>query len=150
MAVLGLSDPDDGDWARLRGLQYSSLRSGTFSRIATQVAAMLAIVTLTMEQVPVVFMAGWITVVALTLWHGQRIDRSLADADRRRMSRGEVQAQMVASIFSGLVWAVPLGCFGLFVDAATQVKIWTVLAMLMTASAILLPAVPMGTLLFCG
>ena len=150
MAVLGLSDPDDGDWARLRGLQYSSLRSGTFSRIATQVAAMLAIVTLTMEQVPVVFMAGWITVVALTLWYGQRIDRSLADADRRRMSRGEVQAQMVASIFSGLVWAVPLGCFGLFVDAATQVKIWTVLAMLMTASAILLPAVPMGTLLFCG
>ena len=112
MAVLGLSDPDDGDWARLRGLQYSSLRSGTFSRIATQVAAMLAIVTLTMEQVPVVFMAGWITVVALTLWYGQRIDRSLADADRRRMSRGEVQAQMVASIFSGLVWAVPLGCFG--------------------------------------
>ena len=33
LAVLGLSDPADGDWVRLRGLQYSSLAANTVARL---------------------------------------------------------------------------------------------------------------------
>ncbi|MCT2400469.1 putative bifunctional diguanylate cyclase/phosphodiesterase [Novosphingobium mangrovi (ex Huang et al. 2023)] len=148
--MLGLSDPADGDWTRLRGLQYSSLSATTFARIATQAAAILATAALLMGQVNSMMLLGWIAVVAATLWHSFRVDRSLTDADRRRLSRGEVHMQMVGAVVNGLAWAVPLGFFGFFVDSQTQVKLWTVIAMLMTASAILLPAVPMSTLLFAG
>ncbi|GGC00257.1 GGDEF domain-containing protein [Novosphingobium endophyticum] len=147
-AVLGLTDPDEGDWARLRGIQYSCLGHSTFARIATQVAAMLAVAALVLGQVHPVIVAAWAVIAATTLWRGVRIDRSLIDADRRRISRDEVNAQMICSVLNGLAWSVPLGAFGFFVDTETQVKLWVVLATLMTASAVLLPAVPLGTLLF--
>ncbi|WP_091143917.1 bifunctional diguanylate cyclase/phosphodiesterase [Novosphingobium sp. CF614] len=148
--MLGLSSPAGGDWARLRGLQYSSLGSAASIRLATQGAAVLATAALLQRQIHVAAILGWAAMVAATLWQNFRIDRSLADADQRRMSRHEVQTLMVGAVVNGLAWAMPLGCFGLFIAPQAQIKIWTVLAMLMTASAILLPAVPMSTLLFAG
>ncbi|WP_052117987.1 putative bifunctional diguanylate cyclase/phosphodiesterase [Novosphingobium pentaromativorans] len=150
LAVLGLSDPDDGDWSRLRGIQYSCLGHSTFARVTTQISAMLATAALVFGQVPMAAVAVWIAVACGTLWRGVRIDRTLIDADKRRISRDEVHAQMISSILNGLAWSVPIGGLGFFVDAQTQVKLWIVLAMLMTASAVLLPAVPLGTLLFTG
>ena len=41
MAVLGLTDPAEGDWGRLRGLQYSSLARNTVARgLAHGIAAL--------------------------------------------------------------------------------------------------------------
>ena len=149
-AVLGLKDPEDGDWARLRGIQYSCLGHSVFSRIATQAAAILTVSILLLGKVNFIIVLGWAVVAGLTLWRGVRIDRLLIDADRRRISRDEVKAQMLNCAFSGLAWSIPLGGFGFFVDPQTQLKLWVVLATLMTASAVLLPAVPLGTLLFTG
>ena len=150
LAVLGLSDPGDGDWPRLRGLQYASLGDAAMIRIATQAAGILAVMALLRGHVHIAVILGWITIVVATLWYGFRSQRWLADTDRRRMSRSEIQGQMISAALHGAAWAVPVTGFGLFVDPQTQVKIWTVLATLMTASAILLPAVPMTTLLFSG
>ncbi len=150
LAVLGFTDPASGDWARLRGLQYASLGSAAFVRIVTQGSAVLAVTALLVRHVPIGMILGWIAVVTATLWYSFRIERSLADADRRRMSDGEIRSQMISSAMNGLAWAVPLAGFGFLTDAQTQAKVWTVLAMLMTASAILLPAVPIGTLIFSG
>jgi diguanylate cyclase (GGDEF)-like protein len=66
------------------------------------------------------------------------------------MSSDEVNRQTVSSILNALVWVVPIALATLFLDPETRLKLWTVLAMLMTASAILLPGVPMGTLMFTG
>ncbi len=150
LAVLGLTDPSDGDWARLRGLQYSSLAQASKARIVTHAVAALATAMLFVGKIPIAGLIAWLVALAATLYHGFRIDRSLVDADRRRMTKDEVNAQSVGSIINALIWVVPIACFGLFADATTQLKLWTVLAMLMTASAILLPAVPMGTLMLTG
>ncbi|HKT84511.1 MAG TPA: EAL domain-containing protein [Novosphingobium sp.] len=147
-AVLGLTDPEEGDWGRLRGIQYSCLGHSIFSRVATQAAAILAASVLLLVKVNFLLVLGWAAVAGLTLWRGARIDRLLVDADRRRISRDEVKAQMLNSALNGLAWSIPLGVFGFFVDPQTQLKLWIVLATLMTASAVLLPAVPLGTLLF--
>src|SRR5262249_44703266 len=56
----------------------------------------------------------------------------------------------MSSIVNALVWVAPIAFFGPFLDPQTHLKIWTVIAMLMTASAVLLPAVPLGTLMFAG
>lgn len=149
LAVLGLSDPADGDWARMRALQYSTLRQATSVRMATQGAAVLATcMLLLVGHIHPAAVGAWLVLVALTQWHGFRIARSLSSIDRRRLSREEVRVKMANAIANGCAWALPLSAFGPFMDLQTRIKVWTVLAMLMAASAILAPAVPMSTLLF--
>ncbi|MEZ5742566.1 MAG: EAL domain-containing protein [Sphingomonadaceae bacterium] len=147
LAVLGLSEAGEGDWARLRGLQYSGLAKATVARIITHAAAALGTAYLFLGQVHIGFIVGWLLALAGSLFYSAKIEGSLVDADRRRLSKDEVNRQAVGAIANALVWVVPIACFGLFSDTLTQVKLWTVLAMLMTASAILLPSVPLGTAL---
>ncbi len=148
MAVLGLRDPADGDWARLRGLQYSSLAKVTHVRILTHCVAALGVIRLYAGVVHVALLSGWLLLLGASLWHGRRIDQALGDADRRRMSRDEVRRQWIGSIVTALIWVVPIAAFAPFGSSAARLELWAVCAMLMTASAVLLPAVPLGNLAF--
>lgn len=148
MAVLGLSDPEDGDWGRLRGLQYSSLAKVTVARILANAIAAVAIVRLCYGSISIWMLLGWLAVLAGTLWYGATLDKSLVDADRRRMTRTEVNQQSIASGINALAWTIPMTVFAQIGDEVDQLQIWTVLAMLLTASAIVLPAVPLATVIF--
>ena len=150
LAVLGLTDPGDGDWARLRGLQYSCLPRAMLSRLCAQGLAGLATSSLLIGHIHFGVIVAWLAALGGSLFYGSRIDSTLADADRRRMSSEEVNRQTISAIINALVWVMPIALSTLFVDPETQLKLWTVVAMLMTASAILLPGVPMGTLMFTG
>ncbi len=148
MAVLGLSDPSDGDWARLRGLQYASLTKVTLARTLANGIAAVAVAGLSLGTVNAFLLIGWMALLGSTLWYGARLDKSLSDADRRRMSRDEVNRQTIASVLNALVWVMPVGFFGLLGDSVLQLELWTVVAMLLTASAVVLPAVPLATVVF--
>ncbi|MEZ5683028.1 MAG: hypothetical protein R3E03_02070 [Novosphingobium sp.] len=102
MAVLGLADPEDGDWARLRGLQYSSLAKVTQVRIFAHAIAALGVVRLCFGSIHIAALLGWVAVLGATLYYGARIDKTLGDADKRRMSRDEVNRQAVSSIVTAL------------------------------------------------
>lgn len=147
LAVLGIKDPEGGDWNRVRGLQYSGLAQVTVARTVCHAVAAIATVSLFVGSVPLIGMIAWLVALGSTLYRASRIDASLFDADRRRLTQQEVNAQTLCSIAVALIWAAPIAIFGLFADEVTQIKLWTVLAMLMTASAILMPAVPLGTMM---
>lgn len=149
-AVLGLSDPAESDWARLRGLQYATLRGAVGARLATQAAGALATAMLLIGRIHPGIVVSWMLVVALTQWHACSVDRSVASTLHHRIGREDVRRQTIGAVLAALAWALPLWAFGPFVGAQTLVKLWTVLAMLMAASVILLPAVPMATLVFSG
>jgi diguanylate cyclase (GGDEF)-like protein/PAS domain S-box-containing protein len=148
LAVLGLSDPAEGDWARLRGLQYSSLATATVARVLTHGVAAVAAASLFLSNLPILALVAWVIALAGSLFYGAKIDASLIDADRRRLSKDEVNRQSMSAIGNALIWVIPIAVFSLFSDVETQLKLWAILAMLMTASAILLPAVPLSTVLF--
>jgi len=150
MAVLGLSDPKDGDWARLRGLQYSSLAKVTKTRVLAHGIAAVGVLQLYLQVVHPAALIGWVIVLAASLAYGAKLDKTLGDADRRHMSRREVNNQNIASILTALVWVAPIAAFTPYGDAVDRVQLWAIIAMLMTASAIILPAVPLGNLLFAG
>ena len=150
MAVLGLADPGDGDWARLRGLQYSSLARVSRLRIAANLIAALAVVWLYISALHPAFLAAWFAMLCGSLWYTAKSDKALADADRRRMSRDEVNRQSWGAIANALVWVVPLGGFAPYGGESARLELWAITAMLMTAAAVLLPAVPLGNLLFAG
>ncbi|MES2492681.1 MAG: EAL domain-containing protein [Pseudomonadota bacterium] len=150
LAVLGLVDPPDGDWARLRGLQYSSLARVTIARIITHAIAALATVQLFVGQIMLAALIGWFIALCGAIYYGARFDRSLGDTDRRRMSRDEMNAQTVSSVIVAVVWAVPMLFFAPLTGSVGRLELWTILAMLMTASAVVVPAVPLATILFTG
>jgi len=148
MAVLGLTDAAEGDWGRLRGLQYSSLTRATQVRVLVHALAALGVLRLYFAEVHLAVLAVWLAALIGSLVYGARIDKTLGDADRRRISRDEVTRQSIGSIANALVWVAPMAAFAPFGDASTRLELWAVCAMLMTASAVLLPAVPLGNLMF--
>ncbi len=150
LAVLGLAAPGDADWPRLRAMQYASLSRVTVLRSATHVVAALAVALMFLNTINSFAIAVWFAALLCALWYSARVDASLDDADRRGLRPFEVARQTLVSIAIALVWVVPVAAFCPFADSLVRLKLWTVLAMLMTASAIALPAVPMGTLLFAS
>jgi diguanylate cyclase (GGDEF)-like protein/PAS domain S-box-containing protein len=148
MAVLGLADPDTGDWARLRGLQYASLSKITVGRTLTNAMAAMATVQICFSVINTILLIGWALMLAGTMWYSAVLDKTLVDADRRRMSRDEVNKQTLAAVANALVWMVPMGAFAAWGSNDLRLKLWTVIGMLMTASAIVLPAVPLATVIF--
>ncbi len=93
---------------------------------------------------------GWMTLLIGTLIYGARFDRSLIDADRRRVSRQEMHRQTLSSLAVAAVWAIPMLGFSPFGDAEYRMTLWTVLAMLMTGMAITFAALPIATVMFSG
>ena len=147
-AVLGLTDPNDGDWARLRGLQYSGLARVSRQRILAHIVAAIATILIFAETINVVVLAGWFAALGGTLYYGTKFDQSLSDVDRRRMSRAEMNLHTLSSIINGLIWIVPIIFFAPSAGLLARVELWAVLSMLMVVSAVVLPAVPLGTVLF--
>ena len=150
MAVLGLTNPSESDWGRLRGLQYSSLARATMTRIFAHSIAALAVLRLYFDTVHIAVLLGWMAALGLSLYHGSKIDKGLRDTDRRRITSGEVNRQTFSSIANALIWVTPMAAFAPFGGPTAQLELWAVCAMLMTASAVLLPAVPLSNLLFAG
>ncbi|MCA1661633.1 MAG: EAL domain-containing protein [Novosphingobium sp.] len=147
-AVLGLSNPDDGDWARLRGLQYSHLATVSVPRLLAHLIAAVIVAWTYFGAVDPLMLGGWVLALGGTLYYGARFDRSLGDADRRRMTRGEVATHTISSAITALLWVAPIVFFvphGLPHDRMT---LWTVLAMLLTGSAVAFAAVPLGIIVF--
>ncbi len=154
LALLGLTSPADEQWTQLRGLQFASLAKAAVARTITHVVAAMAVVFLFRNTVHVLALCSWIMALAGSLYLGVRRDALLVDADRRRISRDEVNAQSIGAILLALVWVLPVAVFSIYVDGETRLKLWTIMALLMTTLAIVLPAVPLTTLLFtaitCG
>ncbi|WP_374412232.1 putative bifunctional diguanylate cyclase/phosphodiesterase [Novosphingobium colocasiae] len=150
LAVLGVTDPAEGDWGRLRGLQYSTLPGAGIGRSVSQGVAALALGFFLMGRIPAAILALWLVIVGAGLFNAWRIDQSLIGAERRRLSSAEIKRQLLGSIINALTWAIPFAGFGFLIDAQILVKMWTVLAILMVGTAMLMPAVPMATVLFAG
>lgn len=148
LAVLGIRDPQQGDWPRLRGLQYSSLAKNTVARLLAHGLTAMAVAGLLVGTVHFAFLVAWLIALSATLYRASRYDKLLVDADKRRIGRNEVNEQAIISIATALVWIVPVAVFGYGADEVTRLELWTVIALLMTLSAVVLPAVPLSTLLF--
>ena len=150
LAVLGLTNPLDGDWSRLRGLQYSSLARVTVARLLAHGLAAMLVIQLFMWKISPFALFGWLAVLAGSLYYGAKFDRSLGDADRRRMTRREVHQQTISSASTALVWTVPILAFTHYGSPVDRLVMWTIIAMLMTAMAAALAVVPLGTIVFSG
>jgi diguanylate cyclase (GGDEF)-like protein/PAS domain S-box-containing protein len=146
--VLGLAGRGTRDWARLRGFQYAQLAKVGRMRLLTQALAALVVVALYAPLLGWLGLALWCAVLAASLLFMTYGDRALADAEQRRVTEMEFARQALGTIANALVWAMVLWFFVPYGPRQAHFEIWTVLAMLMTVSAVIIPTVPMATLLF--
>ena len=87
LALIGLSEPEQGDWATLRALQYGQIHRLQRSRAIAHAIAVIITLSLFYGKVPLVYLATWPVGVSAALWTSMRIDKGLADVDRRSMTR---------------------------------------------------------------
>ncbi|SMC49844.1 bifunctional diguanylate cyclase/phosphodiesterase [Novosphingobium sp. B1] len=150
LAVIGLRDPVEGDWGRLRGLQYCSLARLTFARLLAHALASLLVMQIFAATVSPFLLVGWMALLVAVLISGARFDRTLIDADKRRVTRQEVHRQTISSLCTAAVWSVPMLVFAPFAEPAVRMTLWTVMAMLMAGMAVTFAAMPLATVTFSG
>ncbi len=148
LAVLGLSDPDDADWGRLRGFQYAGLARLTSARLAAHALAALLVIQALASSANIFILAGWAALLAVVMAYGGRFDRSLEDADRRRVSRQEIHYQTISTALAGLVWVIPITMLSQVASSDQLLLVWAIMAMLMAGTALAFAAVPLGAVLF--
>ncbi|HEY6870913.1 MAG TPA: EAL domain-containing protein [Novosphingobium sp.] len=129
-------------------MQYASLARTTVSRLIVHAIGALATIQIFRGAVIFPALLGWALALAGALYSCARYDRTLGDADRRRMTRSEINAQTIGALITSAVWTVPILFFAPFGTDETRLQLWTVVAMLMTATAVVMPAIPLGTIIF--
>ncbi len=147
-AVLGIAGIGTADWARLRGMQYAALAQVTFLRAYGHAVLAVFAAQIYIESVSLVWLSLWM--IALVSLHikGARFDQTLADVDRRAITRDEFIRQSVTPVLSGLLWSVAVVGFGMQGSLADLMAIIFVVGTLCAASASLRTSAPLGSVLF--
>ena len=146
--VLGIARRHDGDWARLRGLQYSTLSPVTALRAFSHGALALFTVYIYSASAPITWLLLWMLALILVHSHAWRLDRSLADVDQRRITPAEFYRQSISSVTSGLLWGSAILVFAPLGSMADLLALLMVVAVLAGGGIFFGTAVPLGTVLF--
>jgi diguanylate cyclase (GGDEF)-like protein len=146
LAVLGLVEPSDGDWSRLRGLQYASLARAGRSRIAVHAAGGLLAALACVSGVHFALIGAWLALLGAAVWRALAVAHGMRDADRRRIAHTESVAHAKRAAALAGVWAVPFA-LAPFVSLPVLFDLWALHVLLVAVGASLMPAVPVATAL---
>jgi hypothetical protein len=148
--VIGFGDRGGEVWTQLRGLQYPQLwrnfhwRTGIFA-----VSASFLLLANSSAGHPLL-LAGWLGLLALVLGHNARLDRRLADTDRRPMASGEMSGHLVVTGAVALVCCLPLVLAVHAGDSRAFLLSYLVVATIATALTLVAAAPPAATIVFAA
>ena len=148
LQIIGLRDPEEGGWSRLRTLQYSGLHRMCFTRAVAHALAALITIGLFAGKVPPLELGAWLLALAVALANSIRIDRSLADIGRRSMTRQDFRRQALGVTGCAVLWALALVLFVPHGEDTDMFALWTLFAMLIAGSTATNSAAPIGTIIF--
>ncbi|RPF72668.1 putative bifunctional diguanylate cyclase/phosphodiesterase [Aurantiacibacter spongiae] len=149
MEVLGLRSPAEGDWARLRAIQYSDLHRVSMVRAVGQGIAAILAVTLYASSVSAWLLGAWLAVLGFAIWQVGVIDAGLAEIDKGTMTRAQFRKQTFSVGVCALPWVFALFYFVPHGSTTEHYALWTVVAMLIAGSAAMLTPAPIATVVFC-
>ena len=150
LAVIGVTQPQEGSWARLRALQYPRLERMALSRFLAHAIALFLTFSIFWNKVNPVILALWVVALVGALFHASRVDDGLRDVDRRAMTREEYNRHAISIAVVALVWAVPFFAFAPFGTEVDHLAFWAITAMLITGTALVFAATPVATLIFAA
>ncbi|GGD47850.1 EAL domain-containing protein [Erythrobacter arachoides] len=148
LQIIGLRAPSQGDWSRLRALQYSDLHRASILRLAAHGMAAILVTTLYAGTLPAWILGGWLVMVAASLFHMSRVDRTFADIAKRTMSHQEFNRQAIAVGLCGVPWVIALLFFPGQGTTAEHFGLWTLASMLIAGAGASTNAAPISTVVF--
>lgn len=147
-AVLGLTGESDSEWAKLRGMQYAELSKVTFLRVYGHAILALFVAQIYLTVVPTLFLVIWISALAAVQIAGARFDRTLADVDRRKITRREFNRQSVTSLISGVLWGSAVLVFGSMGSLLSLMALIVVITIIASGAIYFRTTPPLGSVLF--
>lgn len=147
-AVLGLSDNGDLDWSRLRGLQYSALAKLAFYRVFSNAVLAVFVAQIYGRSVGVIGFLVWAALLAGVHMRGYKLDLALADVERRRVTRAELNRQTISAALSAVIWAGAVVIFPFYGNEGDLMAMLMVVALLIAGSVFFYTAAPIGILCF--
>lgn len=147
LAILGLKDPAGVDWARLRGLQYAQLISTARQRTAIHAACALLAVAIYAGKAPMWMIAGFLAALLGSLLINNRANVGVAEGDRPRVSRDEMNRKARATLVVALAWCIPILGFAFYGSDAERAGMGVLMGVLLIGSSLALGAAPLATLI---
>jgi len=148
LQVIGLRDPDEGDWSRLRALQYSEIHKASRIRLAAHGIAAVMAVSLYVGTLPAWVLGLWLLAVVAGVTNVSRVDRDFISVAKRGMSTEEFRRQAMAVALCSVPWIVALLFAAPMGSPAQHFGLWTLAAMLVAGSAATSSSAPVATLVF--
>ena len=148
--MIGVTQPQEASWARLRALQYSRLETMSLSRFLAHAIALVLTISIFFGKVSPPALAGWVVILVAALWNASRVDHGLHDVDRRAMTTGEYIRHALSIGMVAAVWAVPYFLFVPHGPTEDHLAFWALTAMLITGTTLAFAATPVATLVFAG
>jgi len=149
-AVLGLTGETDAEWAKLRGMQYAALSKVTFLRVYAHAVLALFVSQVYLNQVSLLYTGTWGAALVALHFAGARFDLTLADVERRRITRGEFYRQSLTSALSGVLWGGAVLVFGQMGSLLHLMALIMVIAIIASGAIYFRTAAPLGVVLFAS
>ena len=146
--MLGLTGECDGEWAKLRGMQYAALSEVTFLRVYAHMVLAVFVAQVYLGQVPMVILGLWIVALAALQAAGAKFDRTLADVDRRKITRDEFYRQSMTSALSGVLWGGAVLGFGAVGTLESLMALVLVITIIASGATYFRTSPPLGAVLF--
>jgi diguanylate cyclase (GGDEF)-like protein/PAS domain S-box-containing protein len=146
--VLGLIDPADGDWGRLRSLQFAGLARLTMGRLLAHAIAALLMMRVLRASVGTLLGLGWLCLLLGAVAGSVMLDRRLCPVGQRRAGVRQIRLQAMGSAGLALAWSLPIVVFAPWLGATDTGVIWSIMAMLMAGMGFAFAAVPLGAQVF--
>lgn len=147
LAVLGLARKSDRDWARLRGVQYAGLARLTFQRAFAHSLLAVFVARIYLEAAPTGLVLAWMAAMALLNIQSARLDRSLADTEKRKISAKEFNLQALMAFLTGCLWAIPALAFAPYGTVEDFTALLMLVSLLIASSVFFYTAAPISILI---
>ena len=143
--VLGLIEPKEADWGRVRAAQINVIQKLAPLRLIVSLVGIGVVVAVLMKRAPTLYLAGWAIVLgaAVTLSAYQKLRNRSWQYQTATLT--ELHRETLWSTSAAIGWGAAPLLFARYCGHAELMLIWVACTSLMAASAFSLSAVPLAT-----
>ncbi|WP_417620465.1 putative bifunctional diguanylate cyclase/phosphodiesterase [Parasphingorhabdus sp.] len=146
--LLGLTDPKDVDWGRIRALQFNGIQEHSLLKIISAMVCGLLTVQWGIGRIDILFLGLWLAVLSALYIYSHFLLRKQASWQRKSINRSDMTIIYLTSLAGGSLWGAVFLLFSFNTDNMTMIPVWATIICLMVGSAMIFSAVPLSSILF--
>ena len=148
MTVLGLNEPPQFDWHRVRGAQLNLVHRLAPARLVVSLLGMACVVLAMAGTAPMLYLYGWALGCAILIALAGYPKLKHRGLVIQTATRAELQGETMWSALMGITWGSAFVLFAPFAGPSQLLLLWALMTALMAGSAFALSAVPLATSVF--